>query len=253
MIPLTKPPPWSRVNPGHPLAPKNAWLFGEGAGSLAMDAAAAAPKNAPNPGTARWYGNDRGRTCTGGFSGASDYFNTGITWVAAHTWVGRFKMAYNGTFQNLVSTTGGGGYVLYLWNGTTFSLWTSGEASGSNIGSAVTDGAWTTFAFSRAGNSVTNGYSMYYNGALSGQLNAATQTAPSGPWVIGNRQDAAQPWLGLVDYMYYYDRQLTADEVLRLYTDPFQAFDRPAAEPLVGPVAAAAAAAPFLPAFAPGF
>lgn len=217
-----------------------AWLFNETGGTLARDALGNDNATVVGSAVVRGSGANGGWGAFSGFTSAS-YLTTTKSPTAAYTLVARFKTAATGDYPNLFSAVGTA-YVLHIVYLGTFNLWSSTEfAAGTYIGPTLTANRWYTMAFTRAGSSVTNGYSLYYDGLLAGQANTGSLAAPTNPMWIGMRSDGyPQPWDGSIDYLMWFERCLTAAEIRQLYHDPFRAWGEPGPRLYRVPVPAAA-------------
>lgn len=214
----TKPLPGAIVDRANPLVPTSAWLFNEGCGRFARDTAGT--DSTVRVGTPTWGNAPSGGSSAGGFT-SSSYFPTTRYPLTRFSVVGRACLDSIVSYSCLYGAVGGG-YFMVIWNAGTYELWSAGEYAGSAMGSAVTAGRWFTFAITRAGNSVTDGYKLYYNGRLAAKLNTTTPTAVSNPFWIGMRSDGyAHPWLGKIDYLYWYNRCLSDQEVSEVHAKPF--------------------------------
>lgn len=204
-----------------------AWLLNETGGTTARDsfgtdhATLVGTTLARNPAAAGGWG------AISGFTSAA-YLTTTRTQKTAYTLVARFRTPNTGSYPNLFSAVGSQ-YILHAWNAGVMSFWTSTEfASGTSIGATLTANRWYTMAFVREGNSITGGYKLYYDGVLSGTANTGTLAAPTNPFWIGMRSDGfPQPWDGLIDWVQWYERAMSAAEILRLYHEPFRAWAPP--------------------------
>jgi len=162
-----------------------------------------------------------GGSAISGYTSAA-YLTTTKNTSAAYTLLARIKTGASGS-GNIFSAVGTA-YVLHYFSGSgQFQFWTSTEfGGGTNIGSALSANRWYTLAFVREGTSITNGYKLYYDGALAGQANSGTLAAPTNPFWIGMRSDGfPQPWDGAIDYVMWFDRAFNPGEVMRSYRDPF--------------------------------
>jgi len=205
-----------------------AWLLNETGGALARDSRGndhgvfAGTTLVREPSPRGGYG------AISGWSSAS-YITTTRTPKTAYTLVARIKTPSGGGSGNIFSAVGTA-YVLHYFSGSgQFQFWTSTEFwSGTNIGSALAANRWYTMAFVREGNSITNGYKLYYDGMLAGAANSGSLAAPSNPFWVGGRSDGyGQPWDGLIDWVQWYERALPAAEIQQLHLDPFRAWAPP--------------------------
>lgn len=215
-------------NTGHKLCPDSAWLFTEGCGDRTRDSGSGKKNPATwstSPITPNcWGGDDQCRPCVTNFNTNSKHLVTTQKRVDTYSIYARIRLSSASTFLNLFSASDGGSYTLHLFSSAQFSLWTSGEYAGQALGSSLTVGRWYDFVFTRAGNSITNGYSVYYDGVLSGQMSTVTNTTSVNPYWIGSRSDGAGQYFdGSISFLFYYPNYcLSASEVGSLYRDPFQ-------------------------------
>ena len=111
-------------------------------------------------------------------------------------------------------------YVLCALTGIgTLTFWTTDGLSPNTLGtSTFAINNWYNVTFVREGQSVTNGYKAYINGALTGSANTSTAWTTSGTLWIGSRSDiATQGFQGSQGLFMAYNRALTAGEVLQNY------------------------------------
>lgn len=216
-------------NRAHRLCPTSCWLANEGAGTIAQDTGRFAD-HARWMGLPTWSAGPAGHNALSGFSG-SNYLTTTRYPRATYSLVGRFRLDSTGNtgFNCLFAASDGSGYTLHLWTTNRFQLWTASEYAGLGLGSVIANDAWVWFAITRAGNSITNGYSLYYDGVLDAQVNTTAVSLSANPYWLGMRSDSfPHPWVGAIDYLLWYDWCLSPADVQALYRDPFPWVDSPA-------------------------
>lgn len=98
-----------------------------------------------------------------------------------------------------------------------FSTWSSDGLADNNFGlTGVLDDEWHQICFVREGDSVTNGYKAYYDGAFQGQANTGTWS-PGQAYHWGRRTGQTQYWFGWMANVRVWSVALDATEIAQAY------------------------------------
>jgi hypothetical protein len=196
------------------------WTFEEGAGTTTADKTGNGNTGALTNGPT-WSAGKYGKAVS--FDGTNDYVGTTLTIGKTFTWSAWFKAASFGSFQNIMDV-GNPNYMLVLTSSNSLGFWSADGMSGGALGtSALSADTWYHVTFVREGDSITNGYKAYFNGAYTGAANTGTWSSTD-YFVIGGRTDGqGQYFPGVIDDVRVYNRALSAQEVLNLYNSSGEA------------------------------
>lgn len=105
-----------------------------------------------------------------------------------------------------------GNFHGFLLSSGQIQVWNNIDSAGVLVAN-ISANTWYRVLLTRAGNSITNGLSLYLNGKLSGRVNTGAWTVPaSGIW-LGNQEGITTRELdGLLDGVKVWNRALSASE-----------------------------------------
>ncbi len=230
---ITKPPPGSLVNFDHPLARGlvGCWLFNEPSGIVSKDLAnrlVATQQNAPAR-TANKHGIALLLNGTTQYltvpSGTSVLDITGPISFAA--WV---KQVTTSDYSHVY-----GGYLPGApYTGCAFGLdsagvgkatyYSSGGGGWVGANTAINDNTWHHIACAVAGTSCN----FYTDGKADGTKVSSQPQSYTGARGIGALNDGTYKYKGAISTLMIFNRQLTANEIVWLYNEPFAMIQHPA-------------------------
>lgn len=153
------------------------------------------------------------------FDGVDDIVNTSLTMGTKFTWSAWFKIDSWSDFKSIITIEGGSYMLMDIISGAG-SFWSPDSMGGATLGvNGLSTGTWYHLVFVREGDSTTNGYKAYLNGALTGQADTGVWSSPD-PVSIGNRVGHSQSFEGNLDDIRLYNRPLSAAEIKALYGEP---------------------------------
>ena len=207
-------------------------MLSEGAGALAVDWS-----GRKNAGTLQGFTGSmrssglKGRTLT--LNGTSQWVSVGndvmstINGGTAITITGWFKGTNSQSFVRLQDNLGSNGYVVFPYKGggaTRGIVSTDGGTIGLNFVANIEDGAWHFIAMTWK-TFTTNGWVQYVDGKVDSQQNSGNvtlQTAgTTGPYFGVYGGGPAEFTNGSLSNIRIYNRVLSAQEIRRLYVNPF--------------------------------
>jgi hypothetical protein len=162
-----------------------------------------------------WATGKRGKAVS--FDGTNDHITTAHVSGKVFTWSAWFKANSFGSYQNIMDI-GTPNYMLVLTDGSNLGFWSSDGMGGAALGTqTLTAGNWYHLSFVREGDSITNGYKVYLNGAYTGAADTGVWSS-SDYFTIGGRVDGqVQYFPGTIDEVRIYNRALSSSEIQTLY------------------------------------
>jgi len=224
---MMKPPLGSMIDFSHPLSRGlvGCWLMNEGSGNRIHDISGNNNHGVLTNGPTWKPGRDGGALA---FDGSNDYVEspdsdlleptdaTFVLWIYPILWAGSIRV--------LIAKRVTNGYMIFFHTATNKLYWDWGPAAEGTNRWATTYlpplNIWTMLGFTRT----ASARGLYVNGAIHSSSSAgdSTKIATASVLRIGHDSSAVQyPFNGSISSVSIYNRALSAEEIAKLYVNPY--------------------------------